>query len=91
MSDPRAKAERSAAKDKRQQAAPNKPSTGKKRKSKKPFWFEVTWKRHIFPMDMVFKSRYKTLKAAEQGREAAVKYGHWSDVSEVHCDNEVIK
>ena len=79
MSDPRAKAERSKAKDARQQAAPDAPSNGRKRKRKKPFWFEVT----LSMFGWTFRERYATRKAAETGRAAALKSGNYKTVSEI--------
>lgn len=86
MSNPRAKAERSKAKDIRQGIEEQRPVGGKSRKGAKPYklvgsmWL---WENAIF-------GRYKTLIQAEQALASYQKKRHYSNLR-IETDNEDIE
>lgn len=79
MSDPRAKAERSKAKDIRQGITEQRPVTANKQK-KKPWVVRADWETRWFAGRELVIGRYAKLSDAEKAAEATRKKSYYTNV-----------
>lgn len=79
MSNPRAKAERSKAKDIRQGITEQRPVTASKQK-KKPWVVRAMWETRFLPWRDVVIGRYAKLSDAEKAAEATRKKSYYTNV-----------